>query len=170
MNDKKMIVISDVDGCLTDGKYVYTVDGKIAKTFGPHDNDGVKLLRKNGIDVRFISADRRGFPITKKRIEDMKCEIDYVSEADRADYLQKFCDDARYSNGVVFFGDGLGDLAAAKRTNAILIAPANARPEVKAYARIVTANIGGEGAFLDLADYVTKHAAMICNDEIVELD
>ena len=28
----KRIVISDVDGCLTDGKFVYTSEGKVAKT------------------------------------------------------------------------------------------------------------------------------------------
>ena len=84
---KKIIVISDVDGCLTDGKFVYTAEGKVSKTFGPHDNDGVKLLRKNGIETIFISADKRGFPITEKRITDMKCQITCVSETDRGDYI-----------------------------------------------------------------------------------
>ena len=42
----RRIIISDVDGCLTDGKFVYTSEGKVSKTFGPHDNDGVKKLKK----------------------------------------------------------------------------------------------------------------------------
>ena len=98
--DRKMIVISDVDGCLTDGKFIYTSEGKVAKIFGAHDNDGIKLLRKNGIEVRFISADKRGFEITKKRIEDMKCEVDYVPESLRASYLARYCADERYPNGI----------------------------------------------------------------------
>lgn len=167
--DRKIIVISDVDGCLTDGKFIYTADGKVAKIFGAHDNDGVKLLRKNGIEVRFISADKRGFDITKKRIEDMKCEIDYVSENDRADYLARYLADERYSNGVIFFGDGLGDLAAVKNTTAYFVAPMNAREQVKDYADYVTDNIGGEGAFLDLAEHIIYSAFMIPGDEIVEL-
>lgn len=152
--DRKMIVISDVDGCLTDGKFIYTTDGKVAKIFGAHDNDGIKLLRKNGIEVRFISADKRGFEITKKRIEDMKCEVDYVSEDRRANYLARYCADDRYANGLIFFGDGLGDLAAAKNNDVYFVAPANARPEVKDFAQFVTDNIGGEGAFLDLAEHI----------------
>lgn len=155
--DRKMIVISDVDGCLTDGKFIYTSEGKVAKIFGAHDNDGIKLLRKNGIEVRFISADKRGFEITKKRIEDMKCEIDFVPENLRTNYIARYCADERYSNGVVFFGDGLGDLAAAKNNESstfLFFAPANARQTVIDYADFVTDNIGGEGAFLDLAEEI----------------
>lgn len=163
---KKTIVISDVDGCLTDGKYTYTVDGKVSKVFGPHDNDGVKLLRKNDIDVRFISADKRGFEITNKRITDMKCQLDYVSEADRPLYISK----ALEEYDVIFFGDGLGDLAAAMANpSAYFIAPKNARKQVKDYADHVTSNIGGEGAFLDLAEYVVSIPRFVQSDALVNL-
>lgn len=163
---KKTIVISDVDGCLTDGKYTYTVDGKVSKVFGPHDNDGVKLLRKNDIDVRFISADKRGFEITNKRITDMKCQLDYVSEADRPWYIAK----ALEEYDVIFFGDGLGDLAAAMANPAAyFIAPKNARAQVKDYADHVTSNIGGEGAFLDLAEYVVSIPRFVQLDAVVNL-
>ena len=156
---KKLIVISDVDGCLTDGKFICTVDGKVAKIFGAHDNDGIKLLRKNDIDVRFISADKPGFEITKKRINHMKCDVEFVSEADRGDYLLKWTNDYH----VIFFGDGLGDLAAyfkvckAAPEDISFIAPANARWQVHEHAHFITDNIGGEGAFLDLAEIVISN-------------
>ena len=148
----KKIVISDVDGCLTDGKYIYTVDGKVAKTFGPHDNDGVKLLKKNGWDVIFISADKRGFPITQKRITDMNCEIFQVSEADRVEWIKKYITDNEYEFSV-FFGDGIGDVPVVQIVN-LFISPKNARKEAKDVADYVTESEGGNGAFLDLALYV----------------
>ena len=168
---KKVIVISDVDGCLTDGKFIYTADGKVAKTYGPHDNDGVKLLRKNGIEVQFISADKRGFDITSKRITDMKCPISLVSEAERATYLLSFADDY---DMVVFFGDGLGDLAAANKyreyaDNLFFAAPANAYPKVALSADYVTDLCGGNGAFLDLAEHLVYHEFILDKDEIVDL-
>ena len=168
---KKIIVISDVDGCLTDGKFVYTVEGKVAKVYGPHDNDGVKLLRKNNIEVQFISADKRGFDITSKRITDMRCPISLVSEAVRATHLLSFADDY---DTVVFFGDGLGDLAAVNKyreyaKNLIFIAPANAYPTVADAADYVTDLCGGEGAFLDLAQYVVYQSSLLDKDEIVDL-
>lgn len=151
----KSIVISDVDGCLTDGRYIYTADGKVAKVFGPHDNDGVKLLKANGIDVIFVSADKRGFPITKKRIEDMKCPIFNVSEAERVQWVANYIKANEYEFSV-FFGDGIGDVPV-KDVVTYFACPANARKEAKMAAQYVTESIGGQGAFLDLAQWVLKH-------------
>jgi YrbI family 3-deoxy-D-manno-octulosonate 8-phosphate phosphatase len=148
----KAIVISDVDGCLTDGRFIYTADGKVAKVFGPHDNDGVKLLKSNGIDVVFISADKRGFPITEKRITDMKCKVYNVSEDDRVEWIKNYIKENNYDYSV-FFGDGIGDVPVAKVVN-YFISPANARIEAKLVSNYVTTSIGGQGAFLDLANVV----------------
>jgi len=145
----KALVISDVDGCLTDGRYIYTADGKVAKVFGPHDNDGVKMLRAKGVDVVFISADKRGFPITKKRIEDMKCPIFNVSEAERVDWVKNYIKEGGYDY-TAFFGDGIGDVPVKEHVD-VFFAPQNARPEAKYVAHFVTNSIGGQGAFLDLA-------------------
>lgn len=151
--NKRAIVISDVDGCLTDGKFIYTVDGKVAKIYGPHDADGVKLLKSIGVDIIFISADKRGFPITSKRISDMKCELYNVSEGDRLEWIKEHIKDYDIS---FFFGDGIHDAKAANVVD-IFIAPMNARPEAKVVAQYVTEHIGGDGAFLDLALYVEKY-------------
>ncbi len=151
----KSVVISDVDGCLTDGRYIYTADGKVAKVFGPHDNDGVKLLKANGIDVVFISADKRGFPITRKRIEDMKCPIFNVSEADRVTWVKDYIKENDYEFSV-FFGDGISDVPVMS-TVTYFASPANARKEAKLAADYVTESIGGQGAFLDLAQWVVSH-------------
>ena len=146
MNSK--VVISDVDGCLTDGRFIYTVDGKVAKIFGPHDNDGVKLLKANGFDVVFISADKRGFPITKRRIEDMKCQVYNVSEADRVTWVKEYIKNNGYTFSI-FFGDGIGDIPV-KDAVTYFACPANARREAKESADYITESIGGQGAFLDL--------------------
>lgn len=151
----KSVVISDVDGCLTDGRYIYTADGKVAKVFGPHDNDGVKLLKANGIDVVFISADKRGFQITKRRIEDMKCPIFNVSEADRVDWVRDYIKENDYKFSV-FFGDGISDVPV-KGVVTHFTSPANARKEAKLAADYITESIGGQGAFLDLAQWVMLH-------------
>ena len=43
MSPKNLIL--DVDGVFTTGQFLYTKEGKFAKVFGPHDNDGLKLLK-----------------------------------------------------------------------------------------------------------------------------
>ena len=43
MRDNLTFVL-DVDGVLTTGQFLYSVNGKIYKVFGPHDSDGLKML------------------------------------------------------------------------------------------------------------------------------
>ena len=76
----------DVDGVLSTGQFIYSEGGKMFKVFGPHDSDGLKMINEF-IEIRFISADKRGFEISKKRVEDMGYEIDLVGESEREEYL-----------------------------------------------------------------------------------
>lgn len=140
--------ILDVDGVMTDGTFVYTADGKVAKTFGPHDADGLKLIRDK-IFVHFISADKRGFPITHKRIvEDMGYPLVHVTEAERYDYVKRFGFEQ-----TVFMGDGYFD-APVIRACAVGIAPSGARIEAVRNANLVTASRAGQGAVMDACLYV----------------
>ena len=73
---KPTTLVRDVDGVLTTGHFIYTVDGKAAKVFGPDDHDAL-LLVKPYLDVIAITGDRRGFDITKKRVaEDMNLRLE----------------------------------------------------------------------------------------------
>ena len=62
---KPSVFILDVDGVMTTGQFLYTADGKAMKVFGADDNDGLSLL-KNYIEIRFVTGDKKGFPISKK--------------------------------------------------------------------------------------------------------
>ena len=62
--------ILDVDGVITDGQMIYDKNGKKFKTFGPDDTDALKVL-KPFIKIHFVSGDKKGFNISKKRVTDM---------------------------------------------------------------------------------------------------
>ena len=51
---KIKLVITDVDGVLTDGGLYYTAEGEVMKRFHVHDGLGVKLLQTCGIQVAVI--------------------------------------------------------------------------------------------------------------------
>jgi 3-deoxy-D-manno-octulosonate 8-phosphate phosphatase (KDO 8-P phosphatase) len=141
---KKNIFILDVDGVMTTGQFLYSESGKEYKVFGPHDSDGLKLI-KDKIKIKFITADKRGFPITKKRIvDDMGYELDIVSEQDRFNYLKI---NIGYSN-LIYMGDGFYDARILKECM-FGIAPRNARNEAKESADFITDSNAGEGAVLD---------------------
>ena len=67
MNSKFKNLVIDVDGVMTDGKFYYTEKGKIMKKFGPDDNDALKII-EDYINVQFVTGDKKGYKISKKRI------------------------------------------------------------------------------------------------------
>ena len=51
------IVLTDVDGVLTDGGMYYTKDGAVMKRFHARDGMGVTLLRKNDISTVIVTKE-----------------------------------------------------------------------------------------------------------------
>jgi len=129
---------------MTTGQFLYSQNGKEYKVFGPHDNDGLKLL-KGKITIAFITADKRGFPITKKRIvDDMGFQLELVLEENRYNYIK---DNYGFQN-LIYMGDGYYDAIILKESM-FGIAPKNARKEARDSADYITESNSGEGAVLD---------------------
>lgn len=133
--------IIDVDGCLTTGQFIYSSEGKVMKIFGSDDADALSIL-KDKINIQMISGDKRGFSITKKRVEeDMGFSVDLVSTLERTDWIkEKFNLDE-----TIYMGDGIYDGLVFENV-AYSIAPANAFSMTKEKASFVTDKKGGEGA------------------------
>ncbi|MYL84658.1 HAD hydrolase family protein [Desulfovibrio aerotolerans] len=138
------IFILDVDGVMTTGQFVYSDQGKLLKVFGAHDNDGIKMIQKH-VAILFITADKRGFGITKKRIvEDMGQQLMLVKEYERMEFIEKTYGLAN----IAYMGDGYHDAQILKACF-YGIAPGNARIEAIRSANFVTPSKSGEGAVLD---------------------
>ena len=145
------IFVLDVDGVMTDGKFYYSSDGKIMKKFGPDDNDALSLLDPF-LKVRFISGDKRGFSITKKRIkDDMKRKINLVSTIDRIKWIEKQYD----PETVIYMGDGIFDNFVFEKVG-YSIAPANADEFAKKTANYVTTRNGGDRAVAEAVLHVLE--------------
>jgi 3-deoxy-D-manno-octulosonate 8-phosphate phosphatase (KDO 8-P phosphatase) len=89
-----------------------------------------------------VTADSKGFEISKKRIEqDMDVNIDMVSAVDRAEWLAK-----KFNiEETIYMGDGVLDYLVFNKVF-YSIAPANALKSTKNKASYVTENSGGERA------------------------
>jgi 3-deoxy-D-manno-octulosonate 8-phosphate phosphatase (KDO 8-P phosphatase) len=133
--------ILDVDGVMTPGTFFYSAEGKVLKAFGPDDHDGLSLLRPY-LEIRFVTGDKKGYPISKRRIvDDMGFPLDVVSTIRRIDWIRDAYDPAR----VVYMGDGIFDPYVMREVG-YAIAPANADANAKAAAHFVTARAGGDRA------------------------
>ena len=157
-NSKKQVVIKipkyliiDVDGVLTDGSYQYTVDGKVAKVFGPDDNDALCLMKKY-LHIHMVTGDKRGFPITKKRVaDDMKFPLDLVSTFERVTWIkEKF-----NLEETIYIGDGIFDALVFDKV-AYGIAPANAFATTKDEADFVTQSRGGDSAVAEACLHIME--------------
>lgn len=138
---KPVCFILDVDGVMTTGQFLYTAEGKAMKVFGPDDNDALSLL-KSHLEVRFITGDKKGLPISQKRIvDDMRFPLDVVSTIRRVEWIaERFPLEA-----VIYMGDGIFDHYVMKRVG-YAIAPANADKLAKQHAHYVTERNGGDRA------------------------
>jgi 3-deoxy-D-manno-octulosonate 8-phosphate phosphatase (KDO 8-P phosphatase) len=146
---KPLVFILDIDGVLTDGKFFYTEEGKAMKAFGPDDNDAISLLRPF-IEVRFVTGDRKGFNISKRRVvDDMQGKLDLVSTIKRVDWIQETWS----LDQVIYMGDGIFDHYVFHKV-AYAIAPANADEYAKSVAHFVTKRAGGERAVAEAALHI----------------
>ena len=138
--------ITDVDGVLTDGSFYYNETGKVLKKFGAHDSDGFKIIKSLNLNPCVISADKRGFGITEKRLSDMHVPIHLVSEDERFNWVSQ-----RFNlNETVFVGDGYHDRLLLSKC-ALSFSPQNSPQIVKDSAKIVTTSRGGEGVIFEIA-------------------
>lgn len=137
------VFVLDVDGTVTTGEMVYSKDGKLYKVFGADDWDMLGIL-SNFAKIHFISADRKGFPITQRRIEE-ECNypLDLISGVPTLRWTQI---QQKYPNNyVIFMGDGVCDWYAMKHAN-YSITTSEAMDHVKKHAKYVTQRTGGKRA------------------------
>lgn len=131
----------DVDGVMTDGTFWYDHTGKLLKRFGPEDADALQIMRAF-LQIRFVSADKRGFPISEARIaRDMGFDLELVASEDRYAWLEQEIG----LDSTIYMGDSFKD-AVIIRDCMLGIAPANASPVARQIADHVTVSRGGQGA------------------------
>ena len=153
-NSKKIIpkvFILDVDGVLNTGQFYYTIDGKFMKVFGPDDYDALFLL-KPYLEIRFVTGDKRGFEVNKKRVtDDMNFPLDLVSTIKRVEWItQKYNPEE-----VIYMGDGIFDHYVFRKVG-YSIATANSDPLAKKFANFITERNGGERAVAEACLHVLE--------------
>ncbi len=156
------VFILDTDGVITTGQFFYTAEGKAMKIFGPDDNDALSLL-KPYLETRFVTGDKKGYPISKKRIsDDMKFKLDLVSTIHRVEWIKE-----RYNLAeVIYMGDGIFDHYVMQRVG-YSIAPANADKLTASQANYVTKRSGGDRAVAEACLHILEEFFEPYNPEAI---
>ncbi len=143
--------ILDVDGVMTTGQFLYNDKGKAYKIFGADDHDALKITKKY-LKILFISADKKGFNISKKRIvDDMNFPLHYVSNSNRLNWIKE-----NYNTSeVIYMGDGISDYKIFEQV-AYSIAPSNSDFNTISKASFVTQRSGGDRAVAEACKHILK--------------
>lgn len=150
--DQVRLVITDVDGVLTDGGIYYDATGECLKRFHVRDGLGIRLLEESGIRVAVLSG--RDSATLRKRVADLGVTLHKFGVKDKAAACRELIQQAGASmEQTVCIGDDSIDLPAFSAC-AISYAVADAPAYVKAQASHTLTSKGGEGAFRELADAI----------------
>jgi len=151
---KIKLLMTDVDGVLTDGGIYVASSGERFLRFDAKDGMGIALLRQAGVIVAIVTCGAN--PAVEHRarmlgIEDviMACPDDGKGEVVR-DLMSKH---GVTQEQTAFIGDDINDLPAFREV-ALSIAPADAVREVREAADWVTSAPGGRGAVREVAEMI----------------
>ncbi len=131
---KPKYFILDVDGVITNGQMIYDKSGKKYKIFGQDDHDSLKIMKKY-LKIYFVSGDKIGFKISKKRVEDMGFKLKYLPVDIRESWLDKHFG----LKNCIYMGDGIFDHLIMNKAY-YSIAPNGSLKHVKNSANYVTKN------------------------------
>jgi len=146
------MLISDVDGVLTDGSIYKGANGEELKRFNVTDGAGSAIARVAGLKLALISG--RHSEATSIRAAEMKIKEVYNGTLDkRGPYNEIKAKHGLSDNEIAYIGDDLIDLVIMEQV-AVPIAVANAYPLVKDTAIHITEKSGGEGAFREALEWI----------------
>lgn len=144
------LVVTDVDGVLTDSITYYSKDGEALKGFNHRDGMAVKVLREAGFEVILMTGENS--PIVAARAAKLKIARVRLGVADKAAELRTL---GVPLAAIAFLGDDLNDLGALEIAG-LSVVPADACPEAKARADWVTKSKGGRGVLREFADRLMR--------------
>ncbi|MFJ4456523.1 3-deoxy-manno-octulosonate cytidylyltransferase [Pseudomonas sp. NPDC089392] len=146
------LVITDVDGVLTDGGIYYDATGECFKRFHVRDGMGMRLLEENGVRVAVLSG--RDSAALRKRVADLGVSLFQFGVKDKLTACNKLMSEAGVTaNQTACIGDDCIDLPAFEACG-ISFAVADAPVYVKAAANYTLTSSGGSGAFREVADSI----------------
>lgn len=151
------LVLTDVDGVLTDAGVYYSAEGEQLKRFSVRDGMGVERLRLAGIETGIITGENSE-PVMR-RAEKLSINELHLGIKDKPATLRAIlsrrdiADDA-----VAYIGDDVNDLQVIKslRERGLTGAPSDAIDDVRSVVHFISPAAGGHGAFRAFADWILK--------------
>jgi YrbI family 3-deoxy-D-manno-octulosonate 8-phosphate phosphatase len=148
------LILSDVDGVLTDGGIIFDNQGIETKKYHARDGLGIQLWQRAGFRFGILTA--RTSQIVRLRAAELGINIVRQGFEDKVPAAQEIIRDQNLElDQVCYIGDDLTDLPIIRRVG-LGAAVADAANEVRAAAHYVTKLPGGNGAVRELVETILK--------------
>ena len=152
--EKIRLLVTDVDGVLTDGAIIYDEQGGEIKRFNVQDGAAARLWLALERPLAVISS--RQCPAVSRRMEGLGIGIVHQGVRDKAEVLRDIMRQVEAgAEQVCFIGDDLAD-AAAMADVGLAVAPADAAPVIRQRAAWVTRAGGGTGVLREVVDELLR--------------
>lgn len=146
------LIVFDVDGVFTDGRFLLDENGREYKTFNTQDGYGLRRLLEAGIEVAIISGRRSG--AVDRRMAELGVERVVQGCRHKIPELRSLAAELGIDLAeAAYVGDDIPDLEA-MRACGLAIAVANGVQAVRDEADYITERRGGDGAVREVADLV----------------
>lgn len=152
---KIKLIVSDVDGVMTDNRIIVDDNNVESKFFNAKDGMGISVALKYNLKVAVITGSKSLSLVNRlskfKLLEDIVIGKDYKMEP-LLDIMKKY---NLKQEEVAYIGDDFIDLAPMDYVG-LAFAPADAIDDAKKLADIVTSRKGGDGALRNAIDMILK--------------
>jgi len=157
---KIKLVVTDVDGVLTDTGTYYTADGEMMKRFSIRDGMGVERLRSFAeIETAIITGENT--EVVTKRAQKLKIKEVHLGVKNKVAAMSELVKKLGLDfTEIAYIGDDTNDTEV-MRLVGLSACPSDATSFAKNSADIIVESPGGHGAFRDLAEIIIASKAFI---------
>ncbi|MBS1902704.1 MAG: 3-deoxy-D-manno-octulosonate 8-phosphate phosphatase [Bacteroidetes bacterium] len=152
---KIKLVLTDVDGVLTDTGVYYSENGEVMKRFSIRDGMGVELMRDRGIETAIITREKS--PSVKKRGQKLKMPWIFLGIWSKVEFIPTILQKTGLQmDELAYIGDDVNDLEIIQEIakHGLTATPGDGMPVIKREVHYIAQANAGYGAFRDFADWL----------------
>jgi len=151
ITNKIKLIITDVDGVLTDGHIYVTDSGEQMRSFYVRDGLAVKALMNHGYNVGIITAALTSGAV-ETRAKMLGIELVYIGLEDKVKIVDQWRRKLKIKwENIAYIGDDLIDIEVMKKVG-FSACPCDAVNKVKKIATVTLKTKGGWGCFREFID------------------
>ncbi len=148
------MLLTDVDGVLTDGGMYYTKNGDVMKKFHARDGMGVNILLRNKIPTVIVTKEKN--MISKKWAKQMNISLVLDGVKKKEEVVDKICKKFLVKpNEIAFIGDDVNDIELMKKIG-FSATPKDGIKDAIKISDYHCKSFGGSGALREIVDLIVS--------------